>query len=286
MQIHTVNAEAKLAGVASGIGRSPSSWRGWHALQIEFVMTGMGQTPESCLLWVGSILESYLKDVEGRAYFCFGGSLHIICKDVRRDILEQTADHIRDLVKKEDGLGAQYKIYALDEDGFDYVSHVFERQGDCRSFPVSKYSEAATFELLDALENGIEETNTMTIQGGARVLLVDDDPVTRWTVRNTLQHECELMTATSAHQAFSKFQAFQPDVVFLDIDLPDQNGREVLEWMVRNDPGVCVVMFSSNDNIDNISKTLEEGASGFIAKPFLKQDLMTYVRAYKTTMTP
>lgn len=86
------------------------------------------------------------------------------------------------------------------------------------------------------------------------------------------------MTAPTAHQAFAKFQAFQPDVVFLDIDLPDKNGREVLSWIMHNDPGVTVVMFSSNSSLDNISQSIEEGASGFIAKPFLKESLLHYIR--------
>ena len=111
-----------------------------------------------------------------------------------------------------------------------------------------------------------------------RVLLIEDDPVTRWIVRKSLRHACRFATAPTASQAYAMFQSFQPDIVFLDINLPDQSGRAVLEWILRNDPGVRVIMFSSNDNLDNIAQTLEKGASGFIAKPFLKEELLHYVR--------
>ncbi|HOO82434.1 MAG TPA: response regulator [Alphaproteobacteria bacterium] len=77
--------------------------------------------------------------------------------------------------------------------------------------------------------------------GAVRVLLVEDDPVTRWMVRSALKKECEFVTAQSANNAFGLYASYQPDVVFLDIDLPDGNGHDVLKWIMRNDPGACVV---------------------------------------------
>lgn len=280
MQIHTISAEQKLVSVASSIGRSPSSWQGWSVLQIEVCDLSPGNSAESCLLWVDSILGSYLKDVEGQAYFCHGRSIHVLCKNVSYKILDQVGQQILILMKEEDGLLAEYKVHNLELDGFSYVSDVFENQSDVRSLSISKYSEAVRLTKIESLEQMVGEKQILNHKDYARVLLVEDDPVTRWIVRNSLKHECQFATAPNAHQAFSKFQAFQPDIVFLDIDLPDKSGRDVLEWIMRNDPGVCVVMFSSNDNLDNISQTLEDGASGFIAKPFLKEDLIGYIRAH------
>ena len=113
-----------------------------------------------------------------------------------------------------------------------------------------------------------------------KFLLIEDDPITRWMVRRTIKSECELLTASTANKAFSVFGSFHPDIVFLDIDLPDQNGKQVLQWLMANDPGICVVMFSSNNNLENITETLAGGASGFIPKPFFKQDLLHYIHSY------
>lgn len=111
----------------------------------------------------------------------------------------------------------------------------------------------------------------------AKVLLVEDDPVTRWMVRNALKHECDLATVSEGHKAFEMYASYQPDIVFLDINLPDANGYDVLEWIIHNDPGAAVVMFSSNDNLDNIASSMDQGARGFIAKPFLKEQLLHYI---------
>jgi len=75
-----------------------------------------------------------------------------------------------------------------------------------------------------------------------------------------------------------QYMTYQPDVVFLDINLPDKNGYEVLQWIMRNDPGANVVMFSSNDHMDNITDALDAGASGFIGKPFIKKQLLDYIQ--------
>ena len=109
------------------------------------------------------------------------------------------------------------------------------------------------------------------------VLLVEDDPVTRWLVRNALKENCDLATAPTANKAFSMYSSYQPDIVFLDVNLPDKNGYEVLNWVMRNDPGANVVMFSSQDSMDNITQALECGARGFIGKPFVKEQLLGYV---------
>ncbi len=280
MELLSINAEQKHTGIVSAIGLNPSSWQGWYAVQIDIMPPNNDHQMDGHLVWVQSVLESYLKDADGRAYFCYGRALHLICKNIPEVFLAQAASHICDLLQSEEGLLSEYAIYNLQSDGFAYVSRVFEEQGDVFSIPVSKYSEIAQQMQykLDEFEGDIHDKKILNHKDFIKALLVEDDPVTRWMVRNTLKHECTLMTAPTAHQAFAKFQAFQPDVVFLDIDLPDKNGREVLSWIMHNDPGVTVVMFSSNSSLDNISQSIEEGASGFIAKPFLKESLLHYIR--------
>jgi len=112
----------------------------------------------------------------------------------------------------------------------------------------------------------------------AKVLLVEDDPVTRWLVRQTLKDNCDFATAQTANKAFSLYATYQPDFVFLDINLPDKDGYEVLNWIMRNDPGANVIMFSSLNNMDSITRALDMGAIGYIAKPFIKNQILDYVQ--------
>lgn len=273
MEILTVNADRKLVSIASSVGRNPQSWDGWFCLNIGLQDVDDDLFQE-CLLWTKSIVDSYLKEIDGRVYFCGNKTIHILCKTVSPKILQQTGQQICDLIYAENNLSVYYTIYDLIEDGFIYAQSVLEQAGTLFSLPVSVYSGVETLPSSDPMPKA---QNPDAI----KVLLIEDDPVTRWMVRNALKYECEFVTASTMSKAFSMYASYQPDVVFLDINLPDGDGRTVLEWIMRNDPGACVVMFSSNDNLDNISSALEDGASGFIAKPFLKEQLMHYVRSQR-----
>ena len=272
MEILSINADQKLMNIASSVGRDPQSWEGWFCLHIRLQETE-NDLYQECLLWTKSIIESYLKETEGRVYFCGDKTIHILSKTVSPKILRQTGDQVCDLIYAENKSSACYSLYNLMEDGVLYAQSVLEQTNNIFSLPSSIHIE------LDAPD--VREPDQIPMPSPAentKVLLVEDDPVTRWMVRNTLKHECDFATAPTANKAFGMYSSYQPDIVFLDINLPDGNGHAVLEWIMRNDPGACVVMFSSNDNLDNISGALEEGASGFIAKPFLKEQLLHYVQ--------
>ena len=106
-----------------------------------------------------------------------------------------------------------------------------------------------------------------------KVLLVEDDPVTRWMVRSELKSLCHLSTADCATIAIKRFIEWNPDFVILDIGLPDRDGREVLDWILNRNPNAHVTMLSCHCDPDIISRTMEQGAKGFIAKPFDKKSL-------------
>ena len=110
-----------------------------------------------------------------------------------------------------------------------------------------------------------------------KVLLVEDDPVTRLLVRKALRDECVLVTAEHAEKAISAYQAYKPDIVFLDIGLPDRDGRYVLEHLLMMDKNAYIVMFSGAATKENIGESIGAGAKGFICKPFHKVDLMKHV---------
>lgn len=276
MDILCHNARAKLASAAASIGRNPLSWKGWHCMKI--LISDIGDdTQQEVMVWTKSILDSYLRDADGRVYFCETGDIHVICRNVDRDILEQAGNQICDLVFNESRLLVSYDVYELSSEGVEYSRSVLEQKD---IFSISK--EAFSYELDKevggtSIDNSLPR-RSLTHSGEPRVLLVEDDAVTRWMVRNALKNECEFITAPSANKAFAMFSSYTPDVVFLDINLPDNSGYAVLEWILKNDPGACVVMFSSNGQLDNIVQAMEKGASGFISKPFLRDHLLYYLQ--------
>ena len=280
MEILYINADQKVANIASSIGQNPLSWQGWHCLHIQLTDIS-DELKQDSFLWAKSIVESYLHNAEGRVYFC-DHDIHVICKNVPNNIVQQAGEQIIELVYNESNITPAYELYDLGQHGFTYAQNVFKQNSNIFSMPVTDCEELEDVSFKNFIKPAQHDKKIQTLNpdGFIRVLLAEDDPVTRWMVRNALKNECEFATAPVASKVYSMYSAYQPDVVFLDIDLPDGNGFTVLEWIMRNDPGAYVVMFSSNDDLDNISNAIEQGARGFVAKPFLKENLLHYVRSY------
>lgn len=272
MNIITVSAETQLAQIASCIGRFPDIWHNWKALKI-FFDTEEPYAQSDLLHTVKVITESYLIGIEGRSYCC-KNNVHILCKDIPMQIIEQAGNQICSLLKNENNQPVIFKTYDLQTDHEEYA-----RTADQDSSNIFLLSSTSKF--LDRNQkntyNLLENKKHEDLKELTRVLLIEDDPVTRWMVRNSLKNVCEFACAPTANKAFSIYSTFNPELVFLDINLPDNNGHNVLQWIMKNDPGAFVVMFSSQNNLNNIIESIEKGAKGFIGKPFLQEHLFNYV---------
>ena len=127
---------------------------------------------------------------------------------------------------------------------------------------------------------GIQDPRPLDVRDlkAVRVLLVDDDRTTRRLVKAQLKDRCDVIEAPDVSQGITSYNAFQPDIVFMDIELPDGNGQDLLAWMLRNDPGAFVVMFSGHSQSDNVLKAVESGAKGFVAKPYNIEHMLHFIR--------
>jgi CheY-like chemotaxis protein len=103
----------------------------------------------------------------------------------------------------------------------------------------------------------------------ARVMVVDDEPQIV-AVLGELLAELGYATrsAMTGPEALRLVAEFQPDVVLLDLALPEIRGEIVLEQIHRTSPHVPVIMVTGNDDPDVARRTLAQGAFDYIAKPF------------------
>jgi len=112
-----------------------------------------------------------------------------------------------------------------------------------------------------------------------QILVVDDDEVIRWTLREALQSwGFATVEAGLAAEAVKQFQAELPAAVLLDIDLPDGSGLDVLREIKREHPEAIVIMITGNVQIDNTISALRGGAYDFIAKPISLEELRVTLR--------
>jgi len=116
--------------------------------------------------------------------------------------------------------------------------------------------------------------------GSVRVLAVDDSEFMRRVISSSLgESEFELAgVARSGEEAVARYQELGPDVVLLDIVMPEQNGKEVLKRIMELDPAARVIMVSSLGTDDAVTECLRGGAKLFIQKPFDKSDLLAALR--------
>lgn len=133
------------------------------------------------------------------------------------------------------------------------------------------------YESLEAMVANDRLVNLLHLQK-TRVLLIEDDRTTRRIVSRSIGPYCNLTEATNAGQGISKFINFAPDIVFLDLELPDRDGHQILKWMMHNDPGAYVILFTGNCDTYNIHKASKNGAKGYIPKPFDKHLMMFHIR--------
>ena len=102
-----------------------------------------------------------------------------------------------------------------------------------------------------------------------RILIVDDHPVVRKGIRSLLSNYPQLQVASEAsdrNEAVAAFLDTHPDVVLLDIRLGEDSGLEVLDELLDIDPGARVLMLSSFDDEEYLTRSMRAGALGYILK--------------------
>jgi two-component system chemotaxis response regulator CheY len=118
-------------------------------------------------------------------------------------------------------------------------------------------------------------------RGKPLMLLVEDDPLYQKMVKVSLEGY-DIVLAETARQALVYYQRHIPDIVFLDINLPDGNGLNILQDISDADPVSYVVMLSGDAMREKIVTSLERGAKTFIAKPFNRKRLLDIIGEFIT----
>ncbi len=114
-----------------------------------------------------------------------------------------------------------------------------------------------------------------------RFLVIDDDRGIVESVVLTLQvywREVEVLFALTGEEGVKMAKEESPDVVILDLGLPDIDGFQVLE-QIRSFSSVPVMLFTVRAEQENVNKGRSLGADDFIAKPFEPRDLVAHLKS-------
>ena len=118
----------------------------------------------------------------------------------------------------------------------------------------------------------------MSPASGARVLVVDDEPaILRVVQTNLTGHDFRVETAETGRAALEAHSRFHPDLVLLDLGLPDMDGLEVIREIRTNSSTPIVVLSVRGAERDKV-QALDLGADDYLTKPFGVDELLARVR--------
>jgi DNA-binding NarL/FixJ family response regulator len=114
-----------------------------------------------------------------------------------------------------------------------------------------------------------------------RILLVDDHPLIRRAVRETLEQESDLTVCGEAGDeaaAMQLIKSAQPHLILLDLSLGESSGMELIKWIVKNDPEARVLVLSMHDELLYAERVIRAGARGYLSKRAAPEVIVGAVR--------
>lgn len=119
-----------------------------------------------------------------------------------------------------------------------------------------------------------------------RVLVIDDDSqIRRLLVLSLGKKDCEVFEASTGFEGLQQVQACRPDIILLDLNLPDQDGATVLTSL-RTWSSIPVIVLSVRDSETDIVPMLNNGADDYLVKPFNTEELLARMNVVLRRIRP
>ncbi len=247
--------------------------------------------PKQCLFETFlSVLEEVPKSYMAQVYLCDDGDIIIMMQDFNKF---QFLGFVKKLADEVGAEGVMNVIDVLDvKTHWAQLNDMFEAK--LAAMDVDKKNVNGKPRALDAEQRILQAYEKMDAEkikdihqrrkSGKEpvVLVVDDDQLARTLAANVLEPDNTVYQAENGESAMLQFVDVAPDIVFLDIGLPDINGHEILENIYQIDPSAYVIMFSGRKDKENMLRALKLGASGFIGKPFTREKMQYYAQQCPT----
>src|SRR5689334_263974 len=115
----------------------------------------------------------------------------------------------------------------------------------------------------------------------ASLVVVDDHDLARAGLRSLLSGERGSQVvgeAASGKDALSLCHRMRPDLVLMDVRMPDMNGLEVTREIKRDSPGTAVILVTMYENADYLVEALQAGAAGYLLKGSSKSEIVSTIR--------
>ncbi|HEX7761876.1 MAG TPA: response regulator [Caulobacteraceae bacterium] len=120
------------------------------------------------------------------------------------------------------------------------------------------------------------------LQDALKIIFVDDDPILReFAVVNLTTEHATVATASDGEEALKVVEAFQPDVMLLDLEMPHMDGFEVLDRLRASETWrrLPVIVATGREDVGAVDRAFQAGATSFVVKP-MNWRLLSYQIRY------
>lgn len=109
----------------------------------------------------------------------------------------------------------------------------------------------------------------------AKILVTDDAAFMRMMLKNFLEEAGhEIVEATNGLEAIEQYELHRPDLVTMDITMPEMEGIPAVREIMKRDPGAKIIMCTAMGQQAMVIAAIEAGAKGFVVKPFQKDKVL------------
>jgi two-component system, NarL family, response regulator len=112
-------------------------------------------------------------------------------------------------------------------------------------------------------------------------LVADDHPVFRKGLEAMLRGQSDFLLvgeASTGVEAVTKYRLLRPDVTLMDLRMPDVNGEEAIQSIIKEYPGARIIVLTTFSGDAQVMRAMKVGASGYLLKNMLRSDLLRTIR--------
>ncbi len=119
-----------------------------------------------------------------------------------------------------------------------------------------------------------------------KILIVDDSPVARKMLKNSIPKNqgYEIFEATDGQDGIKKYQLLKPEVVFMDLTMPNMDGYSAIEEIRKIDDKALIIVTTADVQPKSISNAMEKGAFTLLKKPAKSQMIEEALGKVKTAL--
>lgn len=113
----------------------------------------------------------------------------------------------------------------------------------------------------------------------SKIMIVDDATFMRITIKNMLKKSAHEVVgeAENGKIAVEKYKSLMPDIITMDITMPEMDGLTALKEILKTNPSANIIMVSAMGQEAMVREAILNGAKGFIVKPFKDVDILSAI---------